>query len=261
MRIIRAAALALILGGTGAAAGETWDGLRADLFGDRAIAEADGAVTLIAPARAADDRRVTLSARIVAPEGIRAVTFIIDENPMPVSAAFDVLAPMTALDLGVTMRLNGPSPVRVVVETADGALRMTEALVKTSGQGACAAPPATDARLALETLGQMALAQDAAADLAARAAGDAPMARLAISHPSHSGMQMDQVTLLFTPARYVETLEIWADDAPLLRMTGSISLSENPEIAFSSPDATSLRARIADTSGAVFERRFGLGAS
>ncbi|MFN3615575.1 MAG: quinoprotein dehydrogenase-associated SoxYZ-like carrier [Rubrimonas sp.] len=259
MRIIGAAALALMLGVGAAAAGDAWDDIRAELYGDRAITA--GGVALTAPTRAADDRRVSFRAHAADPAGVRAVTFIIDENPMPVSAVFDVLAPTTELDLDVTMRLNGPSMVRVVVETGDGALRMAEAMVKTSGLGACAAPPSTDAKLALQTLGQMALAQDAAADLAARAAGDAPMARLAISHPSHSGMQMDQVTLLFTPARYVETLEIWADDAPLLRMTGSISLSENPEIAFTRPDAAALRARITETGGGIYERRFGLGAS
>jgi len=86
--------------------------------------------------------------------------------------------------------------------------------------------------------------------------------RLSISHPGKSGMQMDQITLLHRPARFIETLEVWADETPLFTVTGSISLSENPQIAFDRPHAAqALRVRLTDTDGAVFERRFGLGAS
>jgi sulfur-oxidizing protein SoxY len=262
---MRLAAAFLLLSAAPAFAGEAWDGIRAQLWGDRPIVDGGAVLTLDAPGRATDDRRVPIGAHVALPAGrtLKALTLIIDENPMPVSAVFTAQAPMRDLATETAFRLNGPSPVRVVAEDDVGRLYMAEAMVKTSGQGACAAPPTTDARLALETLGQMTLAQDASDALRARLDPQAQaLARLSISHPSHSGMQMDQITLLFTPARYVETVEVWADDSPAFTVTGSISLSENPEIGFSTPQgAHALRVRMIDTEGAVFEKRFGLGAS
>lgn len=262
---MRLAAAFLLLSAAPALAGEAWDGLRAQLWGDRPIVEGGAVLSLAAPGRATDDRRVPVGARVALPAGrtLKALTLIIDENPMPVSAVFEAQAPMQALSTEVALRLNGPSPVRAVAEDDEGRLYMAEAMVKTSGLGACAAPPSTDPSVALQTLGRMTLTQDAGAALRARIDPQAEaLARLSISHPSHSGMQMDQITLLFTPARYVERVEVWADEAPAFTVTGSISLSENPEIGFATPDgAHALRVRMTDTDGAVFETRFALGAS
>jgi sulfur-oxidizing protein SoxY len=264
-QITRLAALALCLSAAPALAGEAWDGLRAQLWGDRPIAEGGAVLTLDAPARATDDRRVPVGAHVALPDGatLKSLTLIIDENPMPVSAVFEAQTPATAFSTEVALRLNGPSEVRAVAEDDQGRLWMVGQMVKTSGLGACAAPPTTDPKLALDTLGQMDLAVDTGDALRARMDPSAEaLARLSISHPSHSGLQMDQITLLFTPARYVETVEVWADDAPAFTVTGSISLAENPEIAFTAPaGAHALRVRMTDTDGAVFERRFGLGAS
>ncbi len=46
-------------------AGESWNDIRAMAFGERQIAEApDKAISLHAPCRAADDRRVPISAEV-----------------------------------------------------------------------------------------------------------------------------------------------------------------------------------------------------
>lgn len=261
----RLTVLALALSAAPAFAGEAWDGIRAQLWGERPIADGGDVLTLDAPARATDDRRVSVGAHVALPDGatLKSLTLVIDENPMPVSAVFEAKAPAQSFGAEVAFRLNGPSPVRAVAEDDQGRLWMAETMVKTSGLGACAAPPTTDAKVAMETLGQMDLGIEAGDALRAMLDPSAgSTARLSISHPSHSGMQMDQITLLFTPARYVETVEVWADDAPAFTMTGSISLAENPEIAFTAPGgAHALRVRMSDTDGAVFEKRFALGAS
>ena len=85
--------------------------------------------------------------------------------------------------------------------------------------------------------------------------------RLEIKHPSHSGMQMDQITLLYILARYVETVEVWADEDKLFTMTGSISLSEDPEIEFTytKPAVQAMRVRMTDTEETVAEEVFPLG--
>lgn len=238
-----------------ASAEAAWPWIKGEAFGDRPIADGAGRVALDAPARTEDDRAAPISVSASLPEGraIARITLVIDENPSPVSAVIEPTTPVSALAFGVTFRMNGPSPVRAILEDDAGGLWMTETMVKTSGLGACAAPPGTDPAVALQTIGQMALAP---------AAGAPETLTLSVSHPSYSGLQMDQVTLLYRPARFIERLEAWADDRPLFALTGSISLSENPVFRFARPEgADALRVRVTDTDGDIFERRFALGDS
>lgn len=262
-----------------AIAGDAWTDIRAQLYGDAMPATAPDLIELDAPYRTHNDPRTPLGAELRAPAGefIRKVWLIIDENPMPVAAVFDLAEPRANFHFAASMRINGPTPVRVVAETDLGHLFMEETFLKTSGVGACAAPPGTDPEVALETLGRMELhlvsgqhSGGLAASLISKATGTAMpapssgqdperVAELSIRHPSHSGMQMDQITLLYIPMRYVETVEIEADGRPYFTMTGSISLSEDPALRFSLPaDAARLDVRMKDTEGATFERSFPL---
>lgn len=228
-------------------------------------------VTLDAPYRTMNDPRTDIGASITMPFGefIQTVTLILDENPMPVSAVFEMAEPQRAFSFAGTMRVNGPTMVRVVAETDQGKLYMAETFVKTSGTGACAAPPGTDPEIALQTLGTMKFRVLpevnenllASLDQAAAANGVSVgrMVELDIDHPSHSGMQMDQISLLFIPARYVETVEIETDGKPRFTLTGSISFSENPAIRFEIPgDSVGVGVKMTDTEGAVFEEAFSL---
>lgn len=255
-----------LLAASGASAADGgWSWIRDELYPGRTIEAAEGAVTLVAPRRTENDHATRIGVEVAAPPGaaIRRVTLVIDENPSPVSAVVDMHQPVLGASFDFTMRMNGPSPVRAIVETEDGRLFMAEQTVKTSGLGACAAPPGVDAAVAMATLGQMTLETERPAAGAALASGEAAeRLRLGVSHPSYSGLQMDQITLLFTPARFVQTLEVWADETPLFTVTGSISLSENPRFGFEKPlTADSLRVRMTDSAGAVSEQRFGLGES
>jgi len=263
-----------------AIADEAWDEIRAELYGERAILPAEDVVTLSAPYRATDDREVPITATANFSDGrtVKSVSIIIDGNPMPVSAVFDLDAPEHTFAVSANMRINGPTPVRAVVEASDGALYMTEAYVKTSGLGACAAPPISGVDAALASLGEMTLR----AKVLAGASESPIMAklvktalpssanppeprnmRLEIKHPSHSGMQMDQITLLYILARYVETVEVWTDQDKLFTMTGSISLSEDPEIEFTytAPEVKAIRVRMTDTEETVSEEVFPVGES
>ncbi|MAU47975.1 MAG: quinoprotein dehydrogenase-associated SoxYZ-like carrier [Yangia sp.] len=251
--------LALLLGlaaGT-ASAGEAWDSIRDQLYGARPMLPGDGVIALDTPYRTSNDSRTDIAAQVAAPDGavIAAVSVVIDENPMPVSAVFALRQPQPRFFFETTFRINGPTPVHVIAETTDGRLFVTEAYVKTSGQGACAAPPGSDPEEALATLGDMVLSVTQDEDLRDRLAGLTQGPRrldVDISHPSHSGMQMDQITLLFIPMRYVETLDIATDGGGYVEMTGSISLSENPQISLSVPGATRrVGVTMTDTSGTI----------
>lgn len=241
------------------ASNEAWAAVKAQLFGERVMLSGEGIIAIDAPYRTYDDARTDLAAQIVAPPGaqIARVTVVLDENPMPVSAVFDLDTPQPGFFFDITMRVNGPTPMHVIAETSDGRLFVSETFVKTSGQGACAAPPGTDPALALATLGQMNI------DIAGTVPGvdggklTSLASRLSrmdvdISHPSHSGMQMDQISLLFIPMRYVETVEIALDGAGFVDLTGSISLSENPRLGLAVPRSTqSVDVTMTDTDGTV----------
>lgn len=251
-------------------ASDTWSELREQIYDDAVPVINAEVVRLDVPYRTYNDPRTDIGTHIKAPFGefIKTVSLIIDENPMPVSAVFELAEPRRAFAFSGSMRINGPSMIRIVAETDRGNFYMQEAFVKTSGTGACSAPPGTDPLIALENLGTMKfklLPGDGESVLAsleqkpvAQTNGDlGRLVQLDLDHPSHSGMQMDQITLLFIPARYVDTIEVQSDGKPLFTMTGSISFSENPAIRFEVPDdALGVGVKMTDTEGAVFEETF-----
>ena len=240
-------------------AGESWETVRAQLYGERPMLEGTDVIAVDAPYRTDNDARTRIAAQVAAPQGgqIGKVAVVLDENPMPVSALFELRQPQPRFFFDTTLRINGPTPLHVVAEMTDGRLFVTEGFVKTSGQGACAAPPGTDPEEALATLGEMVLsvADEVPGDAARRLAELAARLKrldVDISHPSHSGMQMDQITLLFIPMRYVEQVEIDTDGGGYVEMTGSISLSENPQVSLSVPGTTRrVGVTMTDTDGTV----------
>ena len=261
-RLLAAACLSTLLATSLALAEGSWPDLKSELYGDRFLAQSDDVIRIDAPYRTTNDARTDLHIHLSAPEGLAISGFalILDENPMPVSAQIEFANPVPAFAFSATMRINGPTGVHAVAEMENGQLFVAEGFVKTSGQGACSAPPGTDPKEALATLGQMELAITRPQDtksLAKRLTGstneDLSLA-VDIKHPSHSGMQMDQISLLFIPARYVETLKIDVNGAPFATMTGSISLSENPSVTLSIPsDSRNVRAILTDTDGTTSE--------
>lgn len=239
-----------------AAGDESWDAIREELYGSRALQDGTSFIAIDAPYRTPDDARAQLAAHIVAPPGLQIgkVTVVLDDNPMPVSAVFAMDRPLPSFFFDITMRVNGPTPLHVIAETTDGQLFVADTFVKTSGLGACSAPPGSDPDAALASLGEMnievtgTLPADTATELLNR------MNRMDvdIDHPSHSGMQMDQISLLFIPMRYVETVEIDLDGQGYVDMTGSISLSENPQVGLSVPSRSqSVDVTMTDTDGTV----------
>ncbi len=237
-----------------------WPDLSDALYESRTLNDGAQYISIDVPYRTPDDARTQVAAQIAAPEGLLlgSVTLILDENPMPVSAVFTLDQPLPRFFFDVTMRVNGPTPMHVVAETTDGQLFVAEAFIKTSGQGACSAPPGGDLEEALATLGDMTIGIEQL--MGSGSAGEKLSALslrqrrldLDISHPSNSGMQMDQITLLFVPMRYVENVEIDLDGSGYVDMTGSISLSENPRVSLGIPGQTqSVDVTMTDTDGTV----------
>jgi sulfur-oxidizing protein SoxY len=244
-------------------AGSAWDDIRPTAFGERAIADGQGLLAFKAPYRAEDQRAVPISVEATFTDGrkVKSVTFVVDENPMPVAAVFRFADDRDRVALGVNIRLDHASPIRVIVEASDGALYMAEKFVKASGLGVCAAPPVGDERELARTMGQMRLADLTGSDAAAAATRLRRHASLDIRHPQNTGMQMNQITMLYIPLRYLSALEVHEGDAKLFDLEGSMTLSENPHIEFDYRfnGAAMIHVQAKDTNDAVWAQEFAIG--
>jgi sulfur-oxidizing protein SoxY len=128
-------------------------------------------------------------------------------------------------------------------------------MVKTyvKAAGGCSAPMASTSAELKATLGQMRFRQFA--EPKTGSASRLREAQIMIRHPNNSGLQRDQVSLLYIPLFIVRQLRVWQGDQMLLEMDGGISIAENPAIRFSylPNGASSFRAEAVDTAGHVFK--------
>ncbi len=234
----------------------TWAELKPSVFGQRLITQNDSVVKLEVPYRAKDDRQVPVSVQASLPDGakVKSVTIIIDENPMPVSLTVRPEQQRSSLWVSASMRFNGPSPVRAIVESENGQLFMSEAIVKTSGLGACAAPPTTTLDVAAKTLGNMRLTPIVTPLNVSTITKPVMRTQLDISHPNLTGLQLDQITLRYILPRYVDKVAIDQGDDKLMTIEAGISLAENPSIAFDyvSNGAEKMKIEARDTDDTVF---------
>jgi sulfur-oxidizing protein SoxY len=259
LRSVVAAAVALAaLAGSApfAAAGSSWNGIRSEVFGTRPIEDGAGLVTIKAPYRPDDVRAVPVSIEARLPDGrtVRKVTLIVDENPSPVAAAFTLGGERNRLSLGTKVRLNQESFIRAVVEDSSGRLSMVSTLVKfAGGQSACSAPPTGDPQEIAANMGKMKLASAPGSTVAS---SRDHRVKLDIRHPNHTGMALDQMTLLYIPLRMVSALEVRQGAERVFEMSGSITLSENPSFEFDFPagGADKLEVTLKDSDGAAWTR-------
>lgn len=224
-----------------------WQKVQASLFEGRPIVPAPaGALVLEVPARAVDGAFVPLAIRARMPD-VRRVYLVIDQNPSPVSGIFEFGPASGRAELETRVRIDDYTFVRAIAETADGRLFGTVRFVKASG--GCSAPAGGDAAAALATLGQMNFRVEG------DARGSAPvLAQLAISHPNHSGLAMDQASRQITPAHYVRKVEVSYRGQPLFSADVDFSMSENPNFRFwfQPQGGGELRATVVDSQ----DRRF-----
>ena len=264
---IFAAGVALHLGAMqpafAAALEDAWPALAEDVFKGRPLADGSGIVAIEMPARAEDAAIVPVTLRVTLPQGdtrqLKTMTLVIDDNPAPVAATFKIADNAGISAIATRVRVNSYTNVHAVAELSDGQLYMVTTYVKASG--GCAAPAAKNADEAATALGQMKFRQFAkSADGPASAPREA---QIMIRHPNNSGLQRDQVSLLYIPAYFVDELKVWQGDALLFTMEGGISVSEDPNFRFDfRPNgAANFRVEARDTDGKVYRREWPAGAS
>jgi sulfur-oxidizing protein SoxY len=230
-----------------------WPDLARDVFNDRLLADGGGLIAVEMPARAEDAGIVPVTLRATLPPGdarvVKAFTLVIDENPAPVAATFKVGAGVTMISTRV--RVNAYTDVHAVAELSDGRLYIVDTYVKASG--GCSAPMAKNPDEEKANLGVMRFRQFAPPSVAP--ANVTREAQIMIRHPNNSGLQRDQVSLLYIPLFIVSELRVWQGDELLIDMEGGISISEDPNIRFAyRPNgASKFRAEAVDTEGHVFK--------
>jgi sulfur-oxidizing protein SoxY len=220
------------LGGTAAAApseaerAARWADLRHAIFGERVVRDADGLVALEAPYRAEDAAIVPVTIKVadkLAPE-VTELYLVIDNNPSPLAAHF-LLGPLAdARRIETRVRIDDYTYLHAVAETKDGRLFAVARFIKAAG--GCSAPASHDQALAQKRLGKMKLV------VAERKADGPVQAKLMISHPNSSGLQMDQLTHLFIPADFMQLLKVSYNGQLVFRLESDIAISEDPTFNF-----------------------------
>ena len=97
--------------------------------------------------------------------------------------------------------MNAYTYIHAVAETGEGQLYSVARFVKAAG--GCSAPAPGDQELLLKDLGHIEVRL-----LQSFVPGKPMRAQMMIRHPNFNGMQMDQVTRMYTPAMFIRTVDV-----------------------------------------------------
>jgi sulfur-oxidizing protein SoxY len=232
-----------------------WQKLKRSLFENRPVAsDARGIVELVTPIRAEDAAVVPVAIRTQLtqrPERyVRRIYLIVDKNPSPLAAMFELTPESGRADLETRIRIEEYTHVRAVAELSDGTLFADTRFVKASG--GCSAPAGKDPAAAAARVGRMRLAVDGNVSY-----NQPALAQLMISHPNDSGLVMDQLTRHYTPAYFVRSIKVTYAGRPILTAEVDFSISENPNFRFYFVPVGDgeLKAEAVDTKELRFETR------
>jgi len=232
-----------------------WKKLQRSLFESRPVAsDARGIIELVTPVRAEDAAVVPVAIRTKLtqrPERyVRRIYLIVDKNPSPLAAMFELTPESGRADLETRIRIEEYTHVRAVAELSDGTLFADTRFVKASG--GCSAPAGKDPAAAAARVGRMRLAVDGNVSY-----NQPALAQLMISHPNDSGLVMDQLTRHYTPAYFVRSIKVTYAGKPILTAEVDFSISENPNFRFYFVPVGDgeLKAEAVDTKELRFEAR------
>ena len=264
VRHLKLAAITMALAAaasTQAFAGNAWEEIRGSVYGAKQIEDGRGVITLGAPNRPEDMRVVPISVDAAFKDGrtVKTVTFILDENPTPVVAVFHMADGRESVSLKSHFRVDRQSDVRAVVEANDGKLYMVSQLIKfAGGQASCSAPPTGDPAEIAANMGKMNLTEVKAAEAATTALA---RAKINLNHPNHTGMVMDQITLLYTPMKMVSEVSVRQGKDLMFTAEGSIAFSQNPmiEFDFKRGGSQDFEVTMKDTDGGAWTKSFHVG--
>src|SRR3954452_9529582 len=197
---------------------DPWPGLVQDIFNNRPMNDGTEVIAIEMPYRAEDAAIVPVTLRTKLSPGdsrrIAKITLVIDQNPAPMAAKFELGSDANVSEISTRVRINNYTDVHAVAELSDGQLYVIKTYVKASG--GCSAPAAKNAEEAKNRIGQMRYRQFARSGQGA--VSGAREAQIMIGHPNNSGLQMDQVTQLYIPPFFINELRLTHDDSLVLAM-------------------------------------------
>lgn len=206
-----------------------WTTIREEVYGQQPIADGAQLLSIDAPMRAEDAAVVPITIHALLPQtgdmAIKKMRLIVDENPSPVVAEFTPGKSVPNATISTRIRVNDYTNVRVVAETESGKLFMVSRYVKAAG--GCSAPAGKDEKAALARMGKMKVFAPEKVIV-----GQPATFQVLISHPNNSGLQFDQMTRNYIPARYIKHVDISYNDQPVLTIDSQISISEDPSYHF-----------------------------
>ena len=195
-----------------------WKGLADALFPHQTLTE-DGTIIKLGTPLAAEDAAlvpVTLHMNYTDPDlpandprRVKKVTLVIDENPSPVAAVFELGPKAGVTKIETRVRVNQNTKVHAVAETIGGKY-LRQRILRRRGRRLLGAErririPPTDRRSARSAFAH--IKPEYVSNDARR-----KEAVVMIKHPNNTGMQMDQETHLYIPARYIDTLRVTQGD-------------------------------------------------
>ena len=248
-----AAALCLTAGGALAAESapdEFWPGLKRDFFQNREVVENPGFVTLDAPLKAEDAALVPMKIAIRTPPGdarhVVKMSLLIDENPVPMAGVFTLGEKAEVVQIETRVRVNADTFVHLVAELSDGSLVESKRFVRAAG--GCSAPSAKGFDDPQRPIGALKFR------LLPDIVHGHREAVVMIQHPNFTGMQRDEKTHDYTPARYVDHFAVYQGEDLVFSVDGGISISEDPNFrfAFAADETRTLRVEAGDIAGGRF---------
>lgn len=231
-------------------ADDSWPSLRRDLFENREISENSAFVVLDAPFRAEDAALVPMTMSVRQPYGdsrrVVKMSLVINENPVPLAGTFTLGENSGIVQISTRVRLNAATYVHLVAELSDGSL--TESKRYVYAAGGCSAPASKTVDQLASSLGQLKFS------LLPSLVRGRREAVVMIRHPNFTGMQMDETTHDYTPARYIDRFTVYQGDELVFSVDGGISISENPNFrfAFAADPKRTIRVEAGDIAGGRF---------
>jgi sulfur-oxidizing protein SoxY len=228
-----------------------WQALQQALFPGHSLKDGAGVVQLDAPPRALDAALVPISIELSAAKPVKSVYLVIDGNPSPLAGHFTFGPKADPHSLKLRVRVDQYTNVHAVAETQDGQFFVATKFVKASG--GCSAPAGSDETTALQDIGHMKLRL-----LGDFAPGRPEQAVLMVRHPNFNGMQMNQITRYYTPARFIRTIDVTYEGGSVFHLDSDISMSTDPVITFGFvPQAKGqMKVVVRDSKDVTFDHNF-----
>ncbi len=218
-----------------------WDELRAEYLGDAPVVY-DYMINLIIPRTVEDAFSVplvvNLSERI---DPIEEVVVIAENNPIQVAAR--IFPRRTIRAIGMNIRLEQTTPVRVAARDANGLWHVASVTVEVNNPGGCTGG---GGGFGDNPLGKIAMKRFKRPDNSTRL-------KFGITHPMHTGLAPDEDGEII-PAYYVDTLTVEDAAGPIADLVTWAAIASDPNFFFDLPDSLqSVRVTASDTLGLDFE--------